>query len=508
MKPSSNAATSQTIPSDVQEFSQKLIETTSDNYSPRLTDEILKHSIPSDAKLIPTSSYLHKKDYKDLKRALKDFDSSDATHAVIPMLIDADSRYAAIHLKKDGYSFSASFIDPRGGEEKSFTTQVSEYIFGKGTNSGITSLSPIPPHVLKALKSELNIDQEDIAVTTNKLQYSKMNGYGIRESDNNSGPIVVNTLASLANGDIAVAGTRLVAKDGDNSLLKDSSADSSVGEILRISHAGILADFYKDQAAALDRMNLEEAKKEASAQKKGNLRSSDNQYNYRANSEVQNQIGVGLNPARIIELIAKAVAFRAILSATSDNNQQGNVGSSLSVGEENLGKQNSDSLTITEGSQNRRILQTGHRPTRKPTSFPTGQPTSNPTAPSVQPSSSPSGQPSRQPTGQPTTQPTGQPSTPTAQPSKQPTGQPSLQPSTNTSQPTSQPTSNVTDSTGSTNSKDETYIPHVPNQAVYAVGAVVAAGIVVGAGVAIHKATKKAPHAARAKSIPTDFSRF
>lgn len=320
--------------------------------------------------------------------------------------------------------------------------------------------------------------------------------------------MIVDALTSLARGDITVSGTRLVSKDGDNSLLKDRSVDSSkvAGEILRNYQASILVDVYKDQASALEKMNLEEGK--VSSQKQGKIRGSDQQDNYRANSEVQNQVGVGLNPARTLGLIAKAVAFSAVLSATNGNNQQSEtgVGSSLVTGG------NHNSLRVGSGNLNienpNRIL-TVRPPTRKPTSFPTGEPTSHPTAPTGQPSSSPSGQPSRQPTGQPSTQPTSQPSTPTGQPSRQPTGQPSrqptaqpttqpsgqptgqpssqpsqpsgqpsteptgqpsMQPSTNTSQPTGQPTSNVTDSTVSTSShsSNERLIKEIPNEATYA----------------------------------------
>jgi len=397
-------------------------------YSDDTIDYLLEAQIPTEVDL-GAINLSKKENAEELRNFINDFNENPKAKQIIIPIRTQDGRFTALSLTKnnDGTPPSATYIDPRGTEQKASPSLLQSGInwmfAAKDTNPKTTEIGSLPIHIRNILISTSKISPKDITFTTNKIQ---------QPTDNIGEPFLVEILKNLATGQMTVTNKSLHEKGRD---LGNFSPEMSrkAEKISRLKDAKQLV---------ADHPELSSRRLEKSSER-----------------IIDNHQGASITSVMSAAVAATLLASESGSKYLRGSGSQSNTGSlSLDIGN-NIKtqdipriKSSSPSFPPTLEPTNSPTTQTpslqpSFQPTAKPTTRPTGQPSSQPAAqPSSKPSGHPSTQPSRYPSSQPTSQPSNQPSgkpssAPTEVPtSSRPTSQPSTQPSTQPiSQPTAQP---------------------------------------------------------------------
>lgn len=345
------------------ESSQRIVN--GDTYQNDEVEFLIKKNLPKNAELLPADLTSDPAHHKYLENVLAGFANADSPYQQLFLPTNlGNGSYSLMHLTKDENNRpQVSYFDPVG-----VNTPYNK--LEPITQEQALRYSSIPGHLVAAVEKGLKISKDEIAITTNRLQYSFFNAddENKRYNSNEGGAIVVDTAIELAKGTLKVAGNKgeiagLATKTADGKFQPVANiAPEQMSELAhncRKSHLSELKNFLNQEvpnrAAEISSFHEPEIKKE------------------RANKPVTSGIALPYSALFITSLLASA----GVASATQ--NLRGDVTT------QNL------PTPITKS------------PSPAPTAAPTQMPTFTATF-------KPSSKPTRSPTFQPTSQPTSQPS--------------------------------------------------------------------------------------------------
>ena len=411
-------------------------------------------------------------DILDLKQFSKSAKKDNPIEQLVIPIQTGEGHFTALHIKRivdeNGIaSFKTSYVDPIGvrafktSKESLEKAQIAEptifqsaynYFFPTPTKPiekpikqpSLIKKSSIPNHIVEVLKECLEIEPEQILISTTQIQDTEVKldpnlGPKKQATNNHSGAFATEALLALSREDWKILEDGKIGyKDSNNNnylplpnnkLDKDKSNEYGLG--LREIHLKNL-------------QKLEEQKSEPAQTKNKNPKS-------KASSPVNpSQLLLGalaLGSLGVVAVNAMSTRqspqsnFRGLSINSSKPWNQGNQGLQvgLPVADFKSSVQNSNKDVKAIFPPTKAPVRASARPTTlAPTSlFPSSQPSKQPNA---DPSSSPTNQAKNPPSNQPTKQPAKNPSN---QPSKNPSNQPSKIPSSRpTSSPSSDPTRN------------------------------------------------------------------